>query len=82
MRLSTVSLETLLDSPVYAATLLDSACGIAVHFRLAAGQGYTTRKLKVAYHRAMTARTSVARQEGKVVSFARRAAFEGGSILR
>ena len=26
----------------YAATLLDSACGIATHSRLAPGQGYTT----------------------------------------
>lgn len=59
----------------YAATLLDSACGIAVHSRLAAGQGYTTLELKVAYHRAMTAQTGTVRAEGKVVSFGRRAAF-------
>lgn len=59
----------------YAATLLDSACGIAVHSKLAAGQGYTTLELKVAYHKAMTAKTGVVRAEGKVVSFGRRAAF-------
>jgi len=32
----------------YAATLLDSACGCAVHSRLSADQGYTTLELKVA----------------------------------
>ena len=59
----------------YAATLLDSACGIAVHSRLAPGQGYTTLELKVAYHRAMTSKTGTVRAEGTVVSFGRRAAF-------
>ncbi len=41
----------------YAATLLDSACGCAVHTRLAPGQGYTTLEIKVAYHRGMSAET-------------------------
>jgi len=34
----------------YAATLLDSACGCAVHSRLSANQAYMTLELKVAYH--------------------------------
>ncbi len=59
----------------YAATLLDSACGIAVHSKLAPGQGYTTLELKVAYHKAMTSKTGLVRAEGKVMSFGRRAAF-------
>ncbi len=59
----------------YAATLLDSACGCAVHAKLAPGQGYTTLELKVAYHKAMTRQTGRVRAEGKVVSFGRRAAF-------
>ncbi len=59
----------------YAATLLDSACGCAVHSRLAAGQGYTTLELKVAYHKAMTSKTGVVRAIGTVVSLGRRAAF-------
>ncbi|WP_205316179.1 PaaI family thioesterase [Novosphingobium sp. P6W] len=37
----------------YAATLLDSACGCAVHSSLPVGQGYTTLELKVAYQRAL-----------------------------
>src|SRR5688572_14321567 len=38
----------------YAATLLDSACGCAVHTRLTATQAYTTLELKVAYHKPIT----------------------------
>src|SRR6476661_7099835 len=59
----------------YAATLLDSACGIATHSKLAAGQTYTTLELKVAYHRAMTADTGRVRAVGSVTSFGRRVAF-------
>ncbi len=59
----------------YAATLLDSACGCAVHSKLAPDQLYTTLELKVAYHKAMSARTGKVFAEGKVVSIGRRAAF-------
>ncbi len=59
----------------YAATLLDSACGCAVHSKLAADQGYTTLELKVSYHKAMTRDTGLVRAEGRVLSFGRRAAF-------
>ena len=38
----------------YAASLLDTVMGCAVHSRLQAGQGYTTLELKIAYHRALT----------------------------
>lgn len=59
----------------YAATLLDSACGCAVHSRLSATQAYSTLELKIAYHRAMTVATGVVRATGTVVSIGRRAAF-------
>lgn len=59
----------------YAATLLDSACGCAVHTRLSAIQAYTTLELKVAYHRALKADTGLVRAEGTVITFGRRAAF-------
>lgn len=59
----------------YAATLLDSACGCAVHSKLAPGQSYTTLELKVAYHKAMTAETGPVRAVGTIVSIGRRAAF-------
>jgi uncharacterized protein (TIGR00369 family) len=59
----------------YAATLLDSACGIAVHSKLAPGQGYTTLDLKVSYLRGMTLDTGLVRAEGVVISMGRRVAF-------
>src|SRR6185312_2174361 len=59
----------------YAATLLDSCVGCAVHSMLKAGQGYTTLELKVAYHRAITKDTGPVRAEGKVVKIGGRAAF-------
>jgi uncharacterized protein (TIGR00369 family) len=65
----------------YAATLLDSACGCAVHTRLSATQGYTTLELKVAYHKAITHDTGRLRAEGRVVTFGRRAAFAEARLI-
>ncbi len=65
----------------YAASLLDSACGCAVHSKLGAGDSYTTLELKVAYHKAMTATTGRVRAEGRVLSFGRRVAFAEGKLL-
>src|ERR1700756_5236779 len=59
----------------YAATLLDSACGCAVHSRLTAAQAYTTLELKVAYHKPITKDPGLLRAEGRLLSFGRRAAF-------
>ena len=64
----------------YAATLLDSACGCAVHSRLRADQGYTTLELKIAYHKAMTDRTGPVRAEGRVVSLGRRTGFAEATL--
>lgn len=64
----------------YAATLLDSACGIATATRLAAEQSFTTLELKVAYHKAMTGSTGPVRAEGTVVSMGRRVAFAEGRL--
>ncbi len=65
----------------YAATLLDSACGCAVHTCLAATQAYTTLELKVAYHRTITQDTGPLRAEGSVVSIGRRAAFAEAKLI-
>lgn len=59
----------------YAATLLDSACGIATASQLDPGETFTTLELKVAYHRAMDERTGTVRAEGKVVTMGRRVAY-------
>jgi uncharacterized protein (TIGR00369 family) len=65
----------------YAATLLDSACGCAVHSKLSAAQAYTTLELKVAYHKAMTAQTGPVRAEGRVVTIGRRTAFAEARLV-
>lgn len=59
----------------YAATLLDSACGCAVHSRLSAEQAYTTLELKVAYHKAITRETGLIRAEGRVLSLGQRVGY-------
>lgn len=64
----------------YAATLLDSACGCAVHASLSGEQAYTTLELKVAYHRALNTTTGPVRAEGKVISIGKRVAFAEGRI--
>ncbi len=65
----------------YAATLLDSACGCAVHTKLSATQMYTTLELKVAYHKTITDATGPLRAEGGVVTFGRRVAFAEGKLV-
>jgi uncharacterized protein (TIGR00369 family) len=65
----------------YAATLLDSACGCAVHSKLSAGHSYTTLELKVAYHKAISEKTGKVRAEGRVLTFGRRVAFSEGKLL-
>src|SRR5437868_1971757 len=64
----------------YAATLLDSACGCAVHSCLKPDQAYTTLELKIAYHRAMTIETGPIRAEAKVITLGKRVAFTEGRI--
>src|SRR6266853_548463 len=55
----------------YAATLLDSARGCAVHSRLTASQAYTTLELKVDYHKAITKDTGPLRAEGRLLRSAK-----------
>ena len=64
----------------YAATLLDSACGIATHTMLQPDQGYTTLELKISYIRGMNAETGPVRAEGRIVNMGRRVAFAEASI--
>jgi len=64
----------------YAATLLDSACGCAVHTRLSATQAYTTLELKVAYHKAITVETGPVKAEGRVVTVGRRVAYSEATL--
>src|SRR3954447_19546849 len=59
----------------YAATLLDSACGIAVHSQLGPGRGHTTLELKVSYLRGLTEKSGTVRACGRTISVGRRVAF-------
>lgn len=58
----------------YAAILLDSAMGLAVHAALPAGSGYTTLEFKISFIRGMSERTGTVRTEGKILNVGRRAA--------
>jgi uncharacterized protein (TIGR00369 family) len=65
----------------YFATLLDSACGCAVHSRLTAEQAYTSLELKVTFQKAMTRDTGCVRAEGRVRTIGRRVAFAEASLM-
>jgi len=58
----------------YAATLLDSALGCAVHTTLEQGEAYTTLTLEVKMVRAITADIDLVRAEGEVLYRGRRQA--------
>ena len=58
----------------YAATLLDSAMGLAVQTTLATGLGFTTLEFKVSFVRGMSETTGAIRTEGRVLSTGRRVA--------
>lgn len=63
----------------YAATLLDSACGIAVHSTLGPNRGHTTHPLKVSYLRGLSDKSGTVRATGRIVSVGRRVAFAEAS---
>jgi uncharacterized protein (TIGR00369 family) len=58
----------------YAATLLDSAMGMAVHTTLPAGTGYTTLEFKISFIKGMTKDTGPVRTEGRTLNVGRRTA--------
>ncbi|MDI1263808.1 MAG: PaaI family thioesterase [bacterium] len=58
----------------YAAILLDSAMGLAVHTALPPGSGYTTLEFKISFIKGMTKDTGPVRSEGKILNVGRRAA--------
>jgi uncharacterized protein (TIGR00369 family) len=65
----------------YAATLLDSCMGCAVHSMLPAGSTYTTLEIKVNFLRAMTENTGPVRAEGKVITVGKRVGMAEGRIF-
>lgn len=59
----------------YAATLLDSACGIATHSTLGPDRGHTTLELKVSYLCGLSEDSGTVRATGRVINVGRRVAF-------
>jgi uncharacterized protein (TIGR00369 family) len=56
----------------YAATLLDSACGMAVHSQLGPGRSHTTLELKVSYIRGLSDQRGIVRAMVRAISVGRR----------
>lgn len=64
----------------YAATLLDSCMGCAIHTQLQRGQGYTTTDLRVSFIRALSSTVGPIRAEGRIVHVGRSTALAEGRI--
>lgn len=64
----------------YAATLLDSCMGCAIHSTLPAGTGYTTLEIKISFVRAILEDSGPLTAEGKVVSVGKRVGTAEGRI--
>lgn len=64
----------------FAATMLDTAMGIAVHTALQAATGYTTVELKINYTRAILPANGLLRAEGWVVHQGRQMATAEGRL--
>ena len=65
-----------------AATLLDSAMGVAVHSTLELGEAYTTLETSFNLVRAVTAETGEIRCEGRILHRGGRVATAEGSVTR
>jgi uncharacterized protein (TIGR00369 family) len=65
----------------FAATMLDSVMGIAVHTALAAATGYTTAELKIHFTRAIAPATGRLRAEGTVIHLGRQMATADGRLV-
>lgn len=63
------------------ATLLDSACGCAVHSTLAVGEGYTSLDLTVKFLRAVTVESGRLRAVGTVMQRGRRTALAEAKLF-
>ena len=65
----------------WAATLLDSCMGCAVHTTMEPGGHYTTLEIKINYIRAISSETGRLRAEGQVVHRGRRTATAEGRLV-
>jgi uncharacterized protein (TIGR00369 family) len=65
----------------FAATLLDSCMGCAVHSALPVATGYTTLEIKVSFLRPLMESTGPIRAEGKIISVGKRVGTAEGRIV-
>ena len=65
----------------YAAALLDSAMGCAIHSKLPAATSYTTLEIKISFVRPLTEATGPVRAEGHVISLGKRVGTAEGRIV-
>lgn len=65
----------------FIATILDSACGVAVHTTIASGQSYTTLELKVSFLRPLGEASGTVRAVGRVASAGSRVAFAEATLV-
>lgn len=64
----------------YAATLLDSCMGCAVHTTLPAGTGFTSIDINITYVRAITAATGPVTARGEIINVGRRVGTVRGTL--
>lgn len=65
----------------YAATLLDSCMGCAVHTMLGVGVGYTSIDINITYVRAITHATGPVTARGEVINVGRRVGTVRGTLI-
>lgn len=65
----------------FAATVLDSALGVAIHTTLEPGWGFTTAELKINYTRTIRTNSGTLRAEGSVVHRGRRMATAEARLI-
>ncbi|CAN5295616.1 hypothetical protein BH10PSE15_BH10PSE15_15510 [soil metagenome] len=65
----------------FAATMLDSACGLAANSATAVPMACVTLEIKISYHAALTARTGPVRAIGRLLSMSKRVAFTEARLV-
>ena len=75
------NVSRILGAGGFAATLLDSCMGCAVHTAVERGSGYTTLELKVNLVKAITDRTGPVTAEGRLLHAGRRTATAEGKLV-
>jgi uncharacterized protein (TIGR00369 family) len=65
----------------FAATLLDSCMGCAIHSALPAGMSFTTLEIKVSFLRPLMENTGPVRAEGKTITVGKRVATAEGRVV-